>query len=87
MSELRSRMLQNVLALTAAAFVVGALLPWPLRVACIFAAVGVLLLIAVLRFQDHSRLASSRRTGDTFGRIERLRADRAARYKKPGRRI
>jgi hypothetical protein len=67
---------QNALAIVAAFFVAGALLPWRLRLVCALAAIAIVLYLAVLRWRAHMAAGSKRRIDDVYGRIEALRAAR-----------
>jgi hypothetical protein len=60
--------------------VAGALLPWsPLyRLACAAGAIAIVLLLLVARLRDHSRPTAGG-GGETQARIDRIRAERAAR--------
>jgi hypothetical protein len=72
---------QNVLVMVASFLVAGSLLPWSarIRLACAAGAIGVVLLLLVMRLRSHS--SSAQRTIDrkTQARIDRIRAERAAR--------
>jgi hypothetical protein len=72
---------QNVLVMMASFLVAGSLLPWSprIRLACAAGAIGVVLLLLVIRLRFH--LGSAQRIVDrkTQARIDRIRAERAAR--------
>jgi hypothetical protein len=70
---------QNALAIVAAFLVAGALLPWPLRLACAFGAIGIVLLLAVIRLHSHTTGMKKARTAGVYGQVERIRAARKER--------
>ncbi len=72
----------------AAAFVAGAVFPWPLRLACVVGAVVALLGVFLVRFRKRTVKKQRRQTFDTYAAVERLRAERKARFEanRPGRR-
>jgi hypothetical protein len=73
---------QNALAIVAAFLVAGALLPWELRLACAFGAIGIVLLLFVFRVRSHSIGVAKKRTSDVYGQVERLRAARKERLQR-----
>jgi hypothetical protein len=75
---------QNALAIVAAFLVAGALLPWELRLACAFGAIGIVLLLFVFRIRSHSIGVTKKRTAGVYGQVERLRAARKDRYQRKG---
>jgi len=74
------RPIENILALIAAVLVAGAVIPWSLRLACALAAVGVLLLMIVNRYRAHTVKVQKRRVLDVYSAVDRLRAERKARF-------
>jgi hypothetical protein len=70
---------QNALAIVAAFLVAGALLPWDLRLACAIGAIGIVLLLAVMRVRAHTARVSKARTEGVYSLVERMRADRKER--------
>ena len=60
----------------------GALLPWDLRLACAFGAIGIVLLLFVFRIRSHSVGIAKKRTSGVYNQIEHLRAARKDRYRK-----
>ena len=85
-SPLLMRPWQNALAIFAAFLVAGALLPWSLRLACALGAIGIVLLLAVFRYRAHTASLQKKRTTDVYGAVDRIRAAREARLKRPGQR-
>ena len=79
------RPIENALAVVAALLVAGALLPWGLRLACAIAAIGIALLLVVMRMQAHTVRVRKRRIFDVYAQVERLRAERKARFERPAR--
>jgi hypothetical protein len=75
------RPLQNALAIVATFFVAGALLPWSprLRLVCAFAAIGMILLLLVMRMRAHLGAQRHRTDATSWSRIERIRAERQRR--------
>jgi hypothetical protein len=73
---------QNALAIVAAFLVVGALLPWSLRLACAFGAIGIALLLLVMRLRSHQVGIAKQRTANVYGQVERIRAARKARLQR-----
>jgi len=71
-----------VLVLLAALLVAGALLPWGLRIACAFGAIGVLVLMIALRLRARAVQTQKRRVVDVYAAVARIRADRKARYER-----
>jgi hypothetical protein len=76
------RPIENILALVAALLVTGAVFSWPLRIACAIAAVGVLLLMIVLRYKSHVVTKQKRRVLDVYATVDRIRTEREARYRR-----
>lgn len=70
---------QNALAIVAAFLVAGALLPWELRLACAFGAIGIILLLFVFRVRSHSVGVNKKRTASVYGQVDRIRAERKER--------
>ncbi len=72
---------QNALVILATFLVAGSLLPWSprLRLACAAGAIGIVLLLLVARMRAHSEVSRGRTHDETQSRIERIRAERAAR--------
>jgi hypothetical protein len=79
------RPIENAIAILAAFLVAGALLPWGLRLACAIGAGGLMLLLVVLRWRTHTVRVQKRRIFDVYAQVERLRADRKARFERPAR--
>jgi hypothetical protein len=73
---------QNALAIVAAFLVAGALLPWKLRLACAFGAIGIVLLLFVFRVRSHSIGVSKKRTANVYGKVEQMRASRKDRLQR-----
>ena len=73
---------QNALAIVAAFLVAGALLPWELRLACGFGAIGIVLLLFVMRMRSHSVGVHKKRTANVYNQVEQLRAARKARFER-----
>jgi len=86
MTALPMRPLENALAILGAFFIAGALLPWPLRLACALAAIAVVLVLAVFRLRAHRVNVSKKRTTDVYNRIHEIRAARKGRFRQPPRR-
>jgi hypothetical protein len=76
---------QNALAIVAAFLVAGALLPWELRLACAFGAIGIALLLFVIRVRSHKITVTKKRTADIYSQVERLRAARKQRLERKNR--
>jgi hypothetical protein len=76
------RPVENILAMVAALLVAGAVFPWPLRLACAIGAVGVLVLMIVLRYKSHVVKKQKRRTIDVYAAVDRIRSERQARYER-----
>jgi len=74
---------QNGLVILAAFFVAGALLPWGFRLLCALGAIGIVLLLFVMRLRAHTVRPGRPRSDDVYGRVERIREARKGR---PGRR-
>ena len=73
---------ENALALVAAFLVAGALLPWDLRLACALGAIGIVLLLLMMRLRAHQVITAKKRTADVYGQVERMRAERKSRFRK-----
>ena len=73
---------QNALAIVAGFLVAGALLPWDLKLACALGAIGIVLLLFVMRIRSHSAGIAKKRTAGVYTQIERLRAARKDRYQR-----
>jgi hypothetical protein len=75
---------QNALAIVAGFLVAGTLLPWPARyrLACAFAAGALLLVLLAARLSAHAKARANRSSDDAWSRIERIRAERAARNRR-----
>ena len=69
---------QNAVALAATLLAAGALLPLGDRVRLAFAAlaVGIILLLLVVRLRAHTARRTDARTTGVYDRIDRIRADR-----------
>ncbi len=76
---------QNALAIVAAFLVAGALLPWELRLACAFGAIGIVLLLFVIRIRSHKIVVTKKKTADVYGQVERLRTARKERLQRKTR--
>lgn len=80
---------QNGLVILASFLVAGALLPWSprIRLACASGAIGIMLVLLILRLRAHSGPMLHGAEGRTQARIDRIRAERAARMgrRRPGR--
>jgi hypothetical protein len=72
---------QNAVALAATLLAAGALLPLPPHVRLFLAglAIAVILVLAVVRMRAHSARRGAVRLDGVYGRIERIRAERAKR--------
>jgi hypothetical protein len=72
---------QNILVMAASFLVAGSLLPWSprIRLACAAGAIGLVLVLLVMRLRAHT--GSTQRAVDRKmqARINRIRAERAAR--------
>jgi hypothetical protein len=79
MTSLPMRPWQNALAIVAAFFVAGALLPWSLRLACALAAIGIVMLLFVMRIRSHVATQEREHTAGVYEKIERMRATRDVR--------
>jgi hypothetical protein len=75
---------QNALAIFAAFLVAGALLPWELRLACAFGAIGIVLLLFVIRMRSHAAGVTKKRTADVYGQVDRIRLARKDRLERKG---
>jgi len=75
---------QNALAIVAGFLVAGALLPWPqrYRLACAIGAAALVLLLLAARLGAHAKQRARRSSDDSWSRIERIRAARAARSRR-----
>ena len=73
---------QNALAIVAAFLVAGALLPWELRLACAFGAIGIVLLLFVMRIRSHRVTVTKKRTASFYGQVERICSERKERYQR-----
>jgi hypothetical protein len=75
------RPVQNALAIVATFFVAGSLLPWSprLRLTCALAAMGLIVLLLVMRMRAHLGVRQRRENATSWSRIERIRADRERR--------
>jgi hypothetical protein len=73
---------QNALAIIAGFLVAGALLPWDLKLACALGAIGIVLLLFVMRIRSHSAGIAKKRTAGVYTQIEHLRAARKDRFRK-----
>jgi hypothetical protein len=73
---------QNALAIVAAFLVAGALLPWELRLACAFGAIGIVLLLAVMRLRAHQTGMKKQRTASVYSQVERIRSARNQRLQR-----
>lgn len=73
---------QNALAIAAAFLVAGALLPWGLRLACALGAIGIVLLLFVMRMRALRVVVDKKRTAGVYGQVERMRAARKDRYQR-----
>jgi hypothetical protein len=76
------RSIENILALLAAVLAGGAIYPWPFRLTCAIAAVGVLVVMIVNRYRARTKLVQKTRTVDTYAAVERLRAERKERFER-----
>ncbi len=72
---------QNLLVMAASFLVAGALLPWSprIRLACVTGAIGIVLVLLLIRLRAHSGPAQRMVDRQIQARIERIRAERAAR--------
>jgi hypothetical protein len=70
---------ENLLAVVAALLVIGALLPWELRLACAIGAIGIAILLAAMRGRAHSAGIAKAKTASVYGQVERMRAARKKR--------
>lgn len=73
---------QNALAIVAGFLVAGALLPWELRLACAFGAIGIILLLCVIRIRSHKIVLTKKRTADVYGQVDRIRTARKDRLQR-----
>lgn len=73
---------QNALAIVAAFLVAGALLPWELRLACAFGAIGIVLLLFVMRVRSHRIVVTKKRTAGVYNQVDRIRSDRKERFQR-----
>jgi hypothetical protein len=73
---------QNALAIVAAFLVAGALLPWELRLACAFGAIGIALLLFVIRIRSHKITITKKRTSGVYSQVEAIRAARKDRLQR-----
>lgn len=76
---------ENALAVVAALLVAGALLPWDLRLACALGAIGIVLLLGLMRTRAHRAGMAKARTANVYGQVERIRAARKERLERKGR--
>jgi len=76
---------QNALAIVAAFLVAGALVPWELRLACAFGAIGIVLLLLVMRIRSHRVTTTKKRTANVYSQVEQIRAARKSRLDRKGR--
>jgi len=70
---------QNGLVILAAFFVAGALLPWGFRLVCALGAIGIVLVLFVMRLRAHGVRTDSAGTAATLERIAQIRAEREKR--------
>ena len=72
---------QNVLVMFASFLVAGSLLPWSprIRLACAAGAIGIVLVLLLIRLQGHTSSTQRRADRTLQARIDRIRAERAAR--------
>ena len=72
---------QNAIALAATLLACGALLPLGVRarIACAVLAFVIIIVLLVIRLRAHAVRSNDARTAGIYGRIERIRAERAAR--------
>jgi hypothetical protein len=72
---------QNALVILASFLVAGSLLPWSprIRLACASGAIGVVLLLLIVRLRAHAGPTVRRADSRTQARIDRIRAERTAR--------
>ena len=72
---------QNAIALAATLLACGALLPLGVRVriTCAVLAFAIIIVLLVIRLRAHAVRRNDARTAGIYGRIERIRAERAAR--------
>ncbi len=73
---------QNALAIVAAFLVAGALLPWELRLACAFGAIGIVLLLFVMRVRSHRVILTKKRTAGVYNQVESIRSARKDRFQR-----
>jgi hypothetical protein len=73
---------QNALAIVAAFLVAGALLPWELRLACAFGAIGIVLLLFVMRIRSHRVIQTKKKTASVYGQVEQIRSARKDRFQR-----
>jgi len=73
---------QNALAIVAAFLVAGGLLPWSLRLACTLGAIGIVLLLLVLRLHAHQSGIKKQRTASVYNQVERMRSARKERLQR-----
>jgi hypothetical protein len=71
---------QNAMAIVAAFLVAGALLPWELRLACAFGAIGIVLLLFVMRIRSHAVTVTKKRTANVYSQVEQMRSARKSRF-------
>jgi hypothetical protein len=81
MSPVPLRLAQNALVILATFLVAGSLLPWSprVRLACAAGAIGIVLLLLVARLRAHAQAFRGAAEDETQRRIDRIRAERAAR--------
>jgi hypothetical protein len=72
---------QNALVILASFLVAGSLLPWSprIRLACASGAIGIVLLLLMMRLRAHSGPMLHPSDSRVQARIDRIRAERAAR--------
>jgi hypothetical protein len=72
---------QNALVILASFLVAGSLLPWSprIRLACAAGAIGMVLMLLIVRLRAHANPMLPRSGSRTQARIDRIRAERAAR--------
>ena len=75
---------QNALAILATFIAAGALLPWPARLRIVAAVVAglIIVVLAAFRVSAHMRLTSSATTEVTMDMVDRIREERARRYRR-----
>jgi len=75
------RLWQNLLALLGTILAAGALLPLPAttRIACVAAAIVLIVTLLTLRLRGHQNQRRGAQVDDAYARIERIRAQRRGR--------